>query len=226
MIALRPIGPLPLLHVALVLVFIPWSTLRARRTAPAPDPSKRLKHYRDVCTMLVLFGLLSWLVAWRTGIPIARAPRQPLLTWAAAAALVALFYYALAPYRRLRVARRDPRAFMTAPGPGQLGWWALVSLSAGVAEELAYRGVASAILLYAGLPAWVVVLLVSAAFGLAHANRGWIHVAATFGIGGLLHVLVLASGSLWPAMAVHAVYDFLAGVSYGRMVREAERGGA
>ena len=220
MMTLRPIGPLPTLHVALVLVFIPWSTLRAARTAPAPDPSKRLQHYRNVCSMLVVFGLFSWLVAWRTGIRLASAPRQPLLAWAAAAILVALFYYALEPYRRLRVARRDPRAFMTAPDPGQLGWWALVSLSAGVAEELTYRGVASAILLYAGLPAWAVVLLVNAAFGLAHATRGWIHVAATFGIGALLHILVLWSGSLWPAMAAHAVYDFFAGMSYSRMVRE------
>jgi hypothetical protein len=140
---------------------------------------------------------------------------------------VALFYYALAPYRRLRVARRDPRAFMTAPGPGQLGWWALVSLSAGVAEELAYRGVASAILLYAGLPAVgrgpgrerrVRPSRTRTAAGSTSRQRS--------GIGALLHVLVLASHSLWPAMAAHAVYDFFAGMSYSRMVREAERGGA
>jgi len=35
-------------------------------------------------------------------------------------------------------------------------------------------------------------------------------------------VLVIATGSLLPAMAAHAVYDFLAGWSYGRLAREAE----
>jgi len=70
------------------------------------------------------------------------------------------------------------------------------------------------------------VLAVSAAFALGHADRGWFHVAATFGIAALLHLLVLVSGSLWPAMAAHAVYDFFAGWSYGRMAREAGRASA
>jgi membrane protease YdiL (CAAX protease family) len=222
MMGLRPIGPLPLAHLALFLGFVPWASLRATKAARAPDPAKRLRHYWNVCAELAVFGALSWYVAWRIGLPLWGAPRHAPLAWIAAADLVALFYFGLAPYRRMRIARRDPRAFMTAPGPGQLPWWALVSLLAGVAEELTYRGVASAILLYAGLPAWAVVLVVSAAFGLAHANRGRIHVAATFSIGALLHLLVIASGSLWPAMAAHAVYDFLAGWSYGRMARGLE----
>src|SRR5262249_29957842 len=154
------------------------------------------------------FGFVSWPVAWRLGLPLWGAPRPPLLGWAGAAGLVALYYYGFAPYRRSRVRRQQARALLTAPGPGALGWRAVGSLAAGGAEELTYRGVASAILLYAGLPAWAVVLVVSAAFGLAHADRGLFHVAATFAIGAPLHVLVLATGSLWPAMAAHAVYDF------------------
>ena len=219
---MKPLAPLAVLHLAFFLVLIPWLVLRQRRLTPQPDPAQRIQRYRSACMQLTVFGLFSWLVAWRLAIPLWGAPRQPLLAWGGAAALVALYYFGLAPYRRHRIRRRDARAFMTAPGPGELGWWALVSLCAGVAEELTYRGVASAILLYAGLPAWAVVLLVSTAFGLAHANRGPIHVAATFGIGALLHVLVLATGSLWPAMATHAVYDFLAGRSYGRLARAAE----
>ena len=215
------LAPLAVLHLAFFLVMIPALVLRRAGRVPAPDPAKRLQHYRAVCVSLAIFGLFSWLVAWRLGIPLWGAPRNPVLAWGGAAALIALFYYALAPYRRRRIARRDLRAFTTAPGPGELGGWALVSLFAGVAEELTYRGVASAILLYAGLPAWAVVLVVSTAFGLGHADRGAFHILATFGIGALLHVLVLASGSLWPAMAAHAVYDFFAGWSYGRMVRKA-----
>lgn len=219
------LAPLAVLHLAFFLVMVPALVLRRVGHAPAAAPANRTQHYRAVCVSLAMFGLFSWLVAWRIGIPLWRAPARPLPAWAGAAALVALFYYALAPYRRRRIASRDPRAFMTAPGPGELGGWAMVSLFAGVAEELTYRGVASAILLYAGLPAWAVVLVVSTAFGLGHADRGGFHIVATFAIGAFLHVLVLASGSLWPAMAAHAVYDFLAGWSYGRMARAAERAG-
>ena len=217
------LAPLAVLHLAIFLVLIPGLVLGRARRAPVPAPARRLQHYRAVCVSLAILGLFSWLVAWRLGIPLWGAPRDPLLAWGGAAALVVLFYYALAPYRRRRIARRDRRALTTAPGPGDLGGWALVSLFAGVSEELAYRGVASAILLYAGLPPWAVVLAVSIAFALAHADRGAFHILATFGIGALLHVLVLACGALWPAMAAHAVYDFFAGWSYGRMAREAER---
>jgi len=223
---LRQVDPLALIFLTLLFVMIPVAGLRRARTAPAPNPGRRLRYYRLICVQLACFGLLSWCVAWKLRIPLGHLPRSPLLAWAGAGALVALFYYALEPYRRRRIARGDMRTFTMAPGEGQLGGWAMVSLCAGVAEELAYRGVASSILLYAGLPAWAVVLLVSAAFGLGHADRGWFHVAATFGIGALLHVLVITSGSLWPAMAAHAVYDFFAGWSYGRMAREAERAAA
>ena len=223
---LRPVDPLALLFLAFLFVLIPVSALRRARTVRTPDPSRRLHYYRLVCVQLACFGLLSGCAAWRLHIPLWSLPRSPLLAWAGAGALVALFYYSLEQYRRRRIARGNARAFTMAPGEGQLGGWALVSLFAGVAEELMYRGVASAILLYAGLPAWAVVLAVSAAFGLGHGDRGWFHVAATFGIGALLHVLVLASGSLLPAMAAHAVYDFFAGWSYGRMVREAKLAGA
>jgi membrane protease YdiL (CAAX protease family) len=223
---LRQVDPLALIFLTFLFVLIPVAVLRRARTAPAPDPGRRLLYYGLICVQLACFGLLSWCVAARLRIPLWHLPRSPLLAWAGAGALVALFFYALAPYRRARIARGDMRAFTMAPGKDQLGAWALVSLSAGVAEELTYRGVASAILLYAGLPAWAVVLAVSAAFALGHADRGWFHVAATFGIAALLHLLVLVSGSLWPAMAAHAVYDFFAGWSYGRMAREAGRASA
>lgn len=218
---LDDLGPAAILFLVYFLVAIPLAVLRRRGAGPELDPTKRRQHYQRVIVQLALFGALSGLVAWRNRLALAGLPREPLWTWAAAAALVGLFFLATAPYRRLRVARGDRRALMTAPGPGDVPWWAAVSLAAGVAEELTYRGVASTLLLLAGMPAVTVVLVVSAAFGLAHALRGWAHVGVTFAIGALLHVLVLASGSLWPAMAVHAVYDFLAGLSYSRLVRRA-----
>ena len=217
---LARLNPLAIAHLVFFIGFIPWVVLRRSGRARPPNPALRLHHYRYVCTQFALFALFSGVVARSLHIPLGGAPRHPLLDWTAAAALAALFYFSLAPYRRERIARRDPHALLLAPSPDRVGWWALVSLLAGVVEEFTYRGVASSILLWAGAPVWAAVLVVSAAFGLAHAGRGWVHVAVTFGIGALLHVLVLASGSLWPAMAAHAVYDFFAGLSFGRMARE------
>ena len=221
---LADMGPAGLLHLAYFLVLTPWAVMRRGTAAPAPDLTRRRQHYRRVTAQLASFGVLSGLVAWRNHLPLWGAPRAPVVAWAAAASLVALLYHAIAPYRRARIARGDPRALLLAPDPADVPWWAAVALSAGVAEELTYRGVASSLLLLAGMPAAAVVVVVNAAFGLAHATRGWVHVGVTFGIGAALHLLVLASGSLWPAMAAHAVYDFLAGLSYARLARRTAAG--
>src|SRR5262249_19105753 len=100
--AMRPIAPLAIIHLAFVLVLVPWALLRRAGSAPPPDPAKRVQRYQAVCVQLAIFALFSWLVAWQLSIPLWGAPRQPLLGWGGAAALTALYYYGFAPYRRYR----------------------------------------------------------------------------------------------------------------------------
>jgi membrane protease YdiL (CAAX protease family) len=87
----------------------------------------------------------------------------------------------------------------------------VLSLAAGVGEELAYRGYA--VTLLAG---WVhpvlAVMVAAAAFGVMHAYQGAIGIVRTTVLGVLLGWGFLASHSLWPPMLAHAVLDVLAGV--------------
>jgi membrane protease YdiL (CAAX protease family) len=88
--------------------------------------------------------------------------------------------------------------------------FALVAISAGCVEEFLYRGFLG--WYFTTLWGPVAALLASAAvFGLGHAYLGRAHVVRTAVVGLLLGLVVLASGSLWPAIAIHAAMDLVAG---------------
>ena len=88
-------------------------------------------------------------------------------------------------------------------------FWA-VSLTAGVCEELAYRG-----FLFWYLAVWTgpvaAALISSLLFGAGHVYLGPWQVPRTGFVGLILVLLVLASGSLWPAILLHAAVDWNSG---------------
>ncbi|MEO8450833.1 MAG: CPBP family intramembrane glutamic endopeptidase, partial [Gemmatimonadota bacterium] len=94
--------------------------------------------------------------------------------------------------------------------------WAAVSLGAGVGEEISYRGVFTSLLARI-LPLEVAVSIAVVAFTVAHAGRGWRDLTVIGVIAILMHGLVLWTGSLYLAMAVHFGSDLAAGLTYGRL---------
>src|SRR6185295_13535650 len=101
----------------------------------------------------------------------------------------------LAPVERLMPRRgSDFRAF------------AALACTAGLCEELLFRGylawVAGLLLPFPVAPAAQAVV-----FGVCHAYQGWRGIVLTTFAGAFLTAVVLVSGSLWPAMLVHALMD-------------------
>ncbi len=86
----------------------------------------------------------------------------------------------------------------------------IVSATAGFCEEVFYRG-----FLTWYLSAWIgpiaAVLLASAIFGAGHVYLGVAQVPKTALIGLILAVVVGITGSLWPAMLLHAAIDWNSG---------------
>ncbi len=80
----------------------------------------------------------------------------------------------------------------------------LVGLLAGVSEELLYRGPIQAALARK-LPTWTAIGIGAFLFAIAHLDAHG--VPARMLIGALLGWIVLRGGSLFPAIALHAVYD-------------------
>jgi len=105
--------------------------------------------------------------------------------------------------------------------------WAMygvTSISAGIAEEAAYRGAIMSVLIgVTGLP-WVAVLVSAVAFAVGHALQGWKSGVVVFFMALAMHALVLVTGTLVVAMVVHAGYDLMAGVLGARERRGGELG--
>jgi membrane protease YdiL (CAAX protease family) len=100
----------------------------------------------------------------------------------------------------------------------EAGWFRALSVTAGICEELLYRGFLIAYLgALVGL--WPAVVLSSVVFGVGHSYQGVKGVVKTGIVGALLAGLYLLTGSLWASMLVHAALDLTSG-QLGRNVIE------
>lgn len=94
----------------------------------------------------------------------------------------------------------------------------LVSVTAGVCEEIVYRGILMAVLTPAvGL--WPAVGLSSVIFGMGHAYQGFSGILKTTGVGLVMALLTVFSGSLLVAMILHTVIDLTSGRMMGAALR-------
>ena len=205
-------------YVALFAAILPLLAFASRgRFDDGRIPAGR-RLFVQVLAQLVVLGLIATVAAAVTGLPILAAPRlsAPVLASCAAflaiaAGTIPLRWRRASPKDRERLGRLLPR------GREDAATWTLVCLAAGYSEELAYRGVLTGI-----LAGWTGSLLAASifsaiAFGLAHAVQGMRSVAVVVVFGLAFQALCVLSGSLLPAMIVHALYDLVAGAAYARL---------
>lgn len=103
---------------------------------------------------------------------------------------------------------------------GELNVFRVLSVTAGVCEEILFRGFLTWVIAsFAGV--WAGVLGSAALFGLAHAYQGAPGIAKTSVVGLVMSGVVAAAGSLWPAMLLHAAVDWGSGEA-GRLAIESE----
>jgi membrane protease YdiL (CAAX protease family) len=100
----------------------------------------------------------------------------------------------------------------------ELGRFYGVAVTAGVVEEVLYRGF---MIWYVGhyLPLWTAVLVSSVVFGIGHAYQGIENIPKITIVGAIFAGLYILSGSLWVPMVLHTAVDIL----QGRLVFDALR---
>jgi len=91
--------------------------------------------------------------------------------------------------------------------PGEVRLGALLSLNAGLVEELVFRLALPAVIFGAFGNAWLALALSVIVFGALHIYQGAIGVASTMVIGAFLMLLYVATGSILVPIAVHALID-------------------
>ncbi len=209
------------LHLALFGLVLPWLATRSARSLPAHTQRPRKGHFRSVIVVQGVALVVSLRVAAVEGIALFPATAPPLLALGLGAVMVAGCTLALRPRWRDAVARREPRVHFVMPrDAGERRLWVGVSLAAAVSEEITYRGVMYALLLRLTHDPLTAAVATAALFGAAHAVQGWGGVLAIGALALGLQGLVLLAGSLTVAMAVHLLYDLVAGFTYGRLGEE------
>ena len=229
--------PAPL-DVVLVLAIVAWVALdqavlvpAARRAISAGVPGARLRVFRRIALsewLLAAAVLARWVLARRSmgalGLVAPAGWRLALGAGVAIAiaALAGLQVRAVAlasPARLARSAERLPAGvrFLLPHTPAERTAFLWLSLTAGICEELLFRG----FLIWfvaAWTGAWWAALLTSAAFGFGHAYQGASRILTTGIVGFGMAALYLATRSLVPGMLAHALIDAGSGEAAYRLV--------
>ena len=221
---ITPVDALLLVLLALGLPLRAWLAMRRLRAASVAEAvvlRPRLWGRAIVTQWLLTAGvILQWITQHR---PLASLSLTAHFGWGGAGVLVGLGLMALVlqPQRHSlattpdvveRLRRRLAGIERLLPS-SRAEWPGFVSLAitAGVCEEVLFRGFVLWMLAH-WLPSyWLAALLQALLFGLAHVYQGPRGVFLTFMVGVFLTGVVWISGSLWPAMLVHALLDLNAG---------------
>jgi membrane protease YdiL (CAAX protease family) len=94
-----------------------------------------------------------------------------------------------------------------------------LAITAGLCEEFLYRGFAMAVFTRVGFQAWLVVLISSVLFGLAHSYQGRGGMVMTLIVGLVLGASRIAFDSLVPAIIWHGAVDVVAGIAGPRYLK-------
>jgi membrane protease YdiL (CAAX protease family) len=94
--------------------------------------------------------------------------------------------------------------------PLEKGFWIVLSLSAGITEEICFRGYVITRMARITGSVWPGAVLGAISFGIGHLYQGWGGAVMIMIYGFLFSLLFLARGSLIPCIIAHALQDMLA----------------
>jgi membrane protease YdiL (CAAX protease family) len=178
--------------------------------------------------LMVAIGLALWLASGRSWADLGFIVPAGRGLWISLALFLLLAAYnlsaiaSLARSAEVRAGLRQQFQGVEAVLPrtrDELCWFGGLSLTAGFCEEFLYRGF-FIVALAPWFGWWGAAALSLALFAVAHLYQGWGGVLKTGIVGILFTAAVAVSGSLWPAIAMHALIDLGAGVMAWLALRE------
>ena len=108
--------------------------------------------------------------------------------------------------RRPERAAQSRRLYGTST-PAELAWAMALALTAGVGEEIIFRGVLYQLLARQFGNVLMAAIVCVALFALGHATQGWKGIVFSAYLAICLHYIVIVFGSIIVAMIVHTLYD-------------------
>ena len=209
------------LFVIFVTLAVPFAVLRSRDSLLVMARIPMRERYWVMMAPQLILGAIAALTAFITGLELFPSRMPSATAWLLGTAFLVCVVTLMRPSWRQTLEDPSPAWRLFTPVTGRERWmWVTLAFAAGVCEELVWRGVlpSLAAALTGSVPAAIAISVFS--FAVAHAIQGLRSVLAIASIAAAFHALVALSGSLYVAMAVHFVYDVIAGFTYARLARQ------
>ncbi|HET7584971.1 MAG TPA: CPBP family intramembrane glutamic endopeptidase [Gemmatimonadaceae bacterium] len=211
-----------LLVVFLVLIFPLWDRRETRRLKADPTQHNRTRSYQK--TIIWLWAATVLLLLTTPALILTTPPPSRLLAAMHARtmmAIVILAAFVVGLVAPVILIRRNPKAlasqraqlariaFFLPHSRTERWWFAAVSISAGICEELIFRGFLIRYLdtVPLGLGLVGAVIVSALIFGLDHGYQGWTGMLTTSGLALFFTLLFFLAGRLWVPMIAHALLD-------------------
>jgi membrane protease YdiL (CAAX protease family) len=206
-----------------LIVAVPiWDHFETKRLKTSSDPRVKIQSYQKTVGWLwagsvvacIVLGLRTVLTIHRDAGEASWLPGSGFIIGFMGAALVALFLPIFLMMRsettRARIAKSLEKLNFILPKTGEeRRWFVLVAITAGVCEEILYRGFL--IYYFRELPISIGVIgaliLSSCFFGLAHLYQGVVGIVQTTILGAIFGLIFIVTGSLLLPMVLHALID-------------------
>jgi uncharacterized protein len=195
---------------------------RLTDATPEQVPRVRLWLYRQgiaIQWMLTIVCIAIWVARHRSWSMLGVVPR---FTWALGGVLLGLAIVVAYIARERRKALADDEALarlrhqmrrlerMLPRSEQDLRWFTVLSITAGICEELLYRGY---LIWYVN--SWLGIVpaavIASVVFGIGHAYQGPRGILLTTVVGLFMSAVYLLTGSLYASMLLHALMDIYSG---------------
>ncbi len=225
--------------VLLAALFPIWAASfgyrRLRRATPEDLPRVRLQLYRRAIGIqwtLVAIVIALWIARGRSWLDLGLVPR---LTGGLIGVLVGMAVIVALVWRQRRMVLGDDGALegvrnqlknlelMMPASRHELTWFYRLSLTAGICEEVLYRGYLLWALGELGLPPLWALGVAAVMFGIGHSYQGWRGIILTTAVGAFLGMIYGVTSSLFAPMAFHALMDVHSGhLGYAAFARGRE----
>ena len=224
-------------HIFVLLLFVVQPTAgaiesrRIHRLADAGQEPDRVRFYQH--TMMIEWAFLfvvfaAWYLHGRSLRDLGFIAPAGIEFWIGVAALMAMTIGLLVTGRRVKAMSATEKEkqvaalgklsrFLPQTKPELKNFYA-VSLTAGVVEEIVYRGF---VLWYLAqlIPLWAAVLVSSVAFGLGHSYQGPVNALKCGLLGLAFGIFYVFTGSIWLPIIAHALLDALQGSALYDLLR-------
>jgi membrane protease YdiL (CAAX protease family) len=217
-----PLGFLSAAYLALALELLPALGLAQLPLLDEDVPLPRLPVYLSSAGVILLMGWLGLMIGWEEfglgAMGLLTFDPGIVLMWTGGLILAAfLLMGGFLVFRRSVGIQEAPFLEQLLPETGkEKAVFVVLSFSAGLGEEVAYRGFLVPALTLVFGSVLGAALLSSLVFGILHAYQGWLGVVRTALLGMALAAAFIFTGTLWPSILAHAMLDVLVGVVFGK----------